>query len=81
MNFSLAEIAPYIVVIVIVLINIALWASIRSRSTQDQFDLLGKAGKSIRKPWEKEDKAIQELSEKVRQFKTNKDDIQKDNED
>ena len=81
MNFSISEIAPYLLVAVVVLINIALWASLRSRATQDQFDMLRKAGKTLQKPWEKEDRAMRELSEKVKELKPGKNDIQNDDDD
>jgi hypothetical protein len=81
MNFSISEIAPYLLVAVVVLINIALWASLRSRATQDQFDMLRKAGKTLQKPWEKEDRAMRELSEKVKEIKPGKNDIQNDDDD
>jgi hypothetical protein len=78
MNLTLSDIAPYLLVAIIVLINFALWASLRSRATRDQFDMLRKAGKSLQKPWEKEDKAMQELSEKVKLLNKTREDIQKD---
>jgi hypothetical protein len=40
--------------------------------------MLRKAGKSLQKPWEKEDKAMQELSEKVKLLNKTREDIQKD---
>jgi len=61
-----------------VLINLALWASLRSKSTRDQFDILRKAGKSLQKPWEKDDRAMQELSDKVKKLNAAREDVQKD---
>jgi hypothetical protein len=81
MTFSISEIAPYLLVAIVVLINVALWASLRSRATQDQFDLLRKAGKTLQKPWEKEDRAMRELSEKVKELKPEKNDVQNDDDD
>jgi hypothetical protein len=81
MTLSISEIAPYLLVAVVVLINIALWASLRSRATQDQFDMLRKAGKTLQKPWEKEDRAMRELSEKVKELKPGNIDIQNDDDD
>ena len=76
MNFSLSEFTPYLLVAFILIINIALWTSLRSRSTHDQIDMLRKAGKTMQKPWEKEDSAMHELSERVKELRPNKDDIQ-----
>jgi uncharacterized membrane protein (DUF106 family) len=77
MNFSLSDIAPYLLVAIILLINLALWGSLRSKSTRDQLDIL-RAAKSLQKPWEKEDRAMQELSEKVKKLNADREDIQKD---
>jgi hypothetical protein len=76
MNLSLAEIAPYLLIAVIVLINIALWASLRSRGTLNQIEMLRKAGKTMQKPWDKEDNALRELSERVKRLHSDKEDIQ-----
>lgn len=78
MNISFSDVAPYALIAVILLINIFLWVSLRSRGTREQFDLLRKAGKTLQKPWEKEDRALQELSEKVSQLKNKPEHIQND---
>ncbi|MEI8131147.1 MAG: hypothetical protein WCG34_01860 [Leptolinea sp.] len=81
MNLSLPEIAPYLLIAIIVLINLALWASLRNRATHDQIEMLRKASKIMRKPWEKEDRALLELSERVKNLRSRKDDIQNSNEE
>jgi len=81
MNLSLPEIAPYLLIAIIVLINLALWASLRNRTTHDQIEMLRKASKIMRKPWEKEDRALLELSERVKNLRSRKDDIQNSNEE
>jgi len=81
MNFSISEFTPYLLIAFILIINIALWASLRSRSTHDQIDMLRKAGKAIQKPWEKEDNAMCELSERVKSLRLIKDDIQNNDEE
>jgi hypothetical protein len=78
MNLSLSDIAPFLLIAIIVFINIALWASLRSRATHYQIDLLREVAKTIRKPWEKEDSAMQELSERVKRLYPDNEDIQKD---
>jgi hypothetical protein len=83
---TLMDIAPYLVVVFIVFINIALWSSLRSRGTQQHFDLWRKAGSSLQKPWAKEEKNLQELADRVKnlrqgsreQISTEKDLMQED---
>jgi hypothetical protein len=81
MTISFSELVPFLFIGFIVVINIALWASLRSRTTHDQMDLLHKAGQSIQKPWEKEDRAMRELSEKVKDLNPGKKDIQNNDDD
>jgi hypothetical protein len=63
---TISDIAPYLLIALIVVINLALWASLSSKSTRSQFDLWHKATMSLQKPWEKENKDFQELNERVK---------------
>jgi hypothetical protein len=81
MNFTFSEIAPYLLITFIVIINIALFASLRSQATRDQLDMLHKAGKTFQKPWEKDDRVMQELSQKVKLLHPDKEDIQNDDDE
>lgn len=81
MNLGLSEFAPYVLIGVFVLINIALWASLFSKSTHEQIDMLRKAGKTMQKPWDKEDKAFHELSDRVKRLQSSGKDIQNEDED
>jgi hypothetical protein len=76
MNLSLSDIAPYLLVAFILVINIALWASFKNSETRGQLDMLRKAGRTLRNPFEKEDAALKELSQKVNALKTDREDIQ-----
>ncbi len=76
---TLSDIAPYLVVVFVVLLNIGLWSTLRSKKAHQHFDLWRKAGTSIQKPWAKEDKNLQELSERVKSLRQNsKEDQNKD---
>jgi hypothetical protein len=81
MNLTFSEIAPYLLIILVVIINVALFASLRSQSTRDQLDMLHKAGKTFQKPWEKDDRAMQELSQKVKLLHPDEEDIQNDDDE
>lgn len=66
MNLNLQSwVAPAIIILVVVVINVGLIYALRSKNTGEQLDLLRKAGQSARNPWQKEDARLKELSEKV----------------
>lgn len=71
---TLSDIAPYILIAFIIFLNIALWTSFSKKGANQFFDLWRKAGTSIQKPWEKEDKNLQELSTRVEKLKQEKSD-------
>lgn len=60
-----ALLAPALIIIVVLVVNVGLFYSLRSKNTRQQIDLLRKAGQAAGNPWKKEDDAIDELSEKV----------------
>lgn len=62
----LMDIAPYLLVGLIIFINIALWSMFKGKGTRQHMDLWRKAGSTLQKPWEKEDRSLQELSERVK---------------
>ncbi len=53
----------------VVLINLAIYAMVKGRSTTDQIELMRKAVKQSRDPWQAEDKALKDLSELVKKLK------------
>ena len=53
----------------VILINLAIFAMVRGKSTTGQIDLLRKVTKQARNPWEIEDNKLKDLSELVKQFK------------
>lgn len=69
MTFS--DIAPYLLVAFIVFLNIALWTSFRNRGANKQLDLWRKTLNSMQNPWEKEDKNLHELSDRVQNLRKN----------
>jgi hypothetical protein len=68
---TLTDVAPYLLVGFILLVNIALWSSLSGKKSQRQMDMWQKVTKTIQKPWEKEDKNFQELSERVAKLRQN----------
>lgn len=69
MNINLQSwLAPVILILMVVVINVGLIFALRSKNTREQIDLLRKAGQSARNPWQKEDAKLKELSEKVSQL-------------
>jgi hypothetical protein len=62
-------IAPAVIILMVVVINIGLFVALRSKSTRDQIDLLRKAGQAASNPWKKEEDSIDELAEKVSRLK------------
>jgi hypothetical protein len=56
---------PVLVIAVIVILNIALWSSLGGKKNTKNTDQWMKINRSIQKPFEKEDHALQELSERV----------------
>jgi hypothetical protein len=64
-----SDLALYLFVGFIVLLNIVLWTSFRRKGTSQFFDMWRKAGTSYKGPWEKEDRNLQELSARVQQLR------------
>jgi hypothetical protein len=57
-------------IIGVIFVNVAIYYSIRGRSLTQQIDMLRKATRQARNPWEYEDKSLQDLSDLVKQFKS-----------
>jgi hypothetical protein len=53
----------------VILINVAIYYSVRGKGTIGQIHLMQKAVKQARNPWEVEDKALVELSDLVKKLK------------
>jgi hypothetical protein len=53
----------------VILINVAIYYSIKGKGTIGQINLMQKAARQARNPWEVEDKALSELSELVKKLK------------
>ncbi|UCH59194.1 MAG: hypothetical protein JSV61_13370 [Anaerolineales bacterium] len=54
---------------IVIGINAAIYASIRRGNTVGQIELLRKAAKRARNPWEDEDEALKELSKRVSELR------------
>jgi hypothetical protein len=68
----LSDIVPYLVAAFIILMNIVLWSSIRKKKPGSFWETWTRAGKSLQKPWEKEDRKYRQLSALVEKFKQQK---------
>ncbi len=66
---TLIDLAPYLLVLIILLINIALWSSFKRNKGNRQLEFWQKVGSTLQKPWEKEDRTYRELSERVKNLK------------
>jgi len=64
----------------VILVNVAIYYSVRGKGTIHQIELMRKAVGQARNPWEGEDTALKELSEMVRQFKEHPDEATQTNE-
>lgn len=66
---TLLDLAPYLLVILVLFINIALWSSLKRKKGSRQVEFWQKVGATLQKPWEKENIEYRELSERVRNLK------------
>ena len=57
----------------VILINLAIYAMVKSRGNIGQIEMMRKAVKQARNPWEVEDKALKDLSDLVKQLKSKPD--------
>lgn len=53
----------------VVVINVSIYYMVRGRGTIQQIEMLRKATKQVRNPWELEDQALDELSTLVKSLK------------
>jgi hypothetical protein len=53
----------------VILINVAIYYSVKGKGTIGQIEMMRKAAKQARNPWEVEDKALAELSDLVKKLK------------
>ncbi len=68
---TLVELAPYLLIGLILLINITLWKSFLDEKERPRMNNQGKAGFSFQKPWEKEEAEFRELNERVKSLTQN----------
>ncbi len=66
---SWMDLAPYLLVLLILIINIALWSSFKRNKGSREIEFWQKVGSTLQKPWEKEDKKYRELAERVKNLK------------
>lgn len=57
----------------VVVINVSIYYMVRGRGTIQQIEMLRKATKQVRNPWELEDQALDELSTLVKSLKKESD--------
>lgn len=66
---TLVELAPYILIGLILAINIVLWTSIAGKKDRSGRKIWKEASFSLTKPWEKEEKEFRELNDRVKSLK------------
>jgi hypothetical protein len=73
MNYSFpALLAPVLIIVIVIIINVSLFYAFRSKSTRDQIELLKKASSSARHPWKKEEEDMKELAARVNKLQSSK---------
>ena len=60
-----------LLILFIVMINYVIFSMLKNKSGTSEFDLIRKSANSIRKPFEKEDQQINELSRMVNNLNNN----------
>ena len=60
-----------LLILFIVMINYVIFSMLKNKSGTSEFDLIRKSANSIRKPFEKEDQQINELSRMVNKLNNN----------
>jgi len=74
LEISKTTIVVCVTIFIIVGINATLYVSlVKNKNTVSQFDLLRKATKRARHPWEKEETNLEELSRLVKELNNKKD--------
>ena len=69
MDTEKALIVTFITLFLVIVFNAAIYVSvIRKKKTISQVELLKRASKAARKPWQKEDDALKELSDQVQKL-------------
>jgi len=68
-NTGRALLVVVLTLVGVILINVAIYYSIKGKGTIGQINLMQKAARQARNPWEVEDKALAELSELVKKLK------------
>jgi hypothetical protein len=67
-----------LILILVIIFNVILYFASTSRSTHQQLRIIGKLAKQARNPWQKEDRALAELRERITELGSVKDDEQEE---
>lgn len=78
MDLDKAGIVICLTLFIVVGINAAIYASLRRGNTIGQIELLRKAASRVRNPWEAEQKALDELSRRVKELENHHNNSNKD---
>jgi hypothetical protein len=60
-----------LVVLIILTLNLGLWAAWRRKDNRQQSDWLRRLSQSVRNPWQKDDQMMQDLSDQLDRLKEN----------
>ena len=74
MDISKAGLVVAVTLIAVVVLNAVIYLALRRGKTIQQIELLRRAVKRARHPWETEDENLKELSQRVAQLKQEKED-------
>jgi hypothetical protein len=64
-----ALIALGLIIILVITINLGLWAAWKRKKAQNQFDWLRGLSQTLRNPWQSEDEMMQKLSSRLERLK------------
>ncbi len=69
MDFENAGLVICITIFIVIGINAAIYTMVSKGGTIGQIELMRRAAKRLRQPWEPEDRALEELSKQVAEIK------------
>jgi hypothetical protein len=78
LDYSKAILIVSITLVIVIVLNAAIFLSSRRKKSNNTIEMFRKAAKRARNPWEDEDAALSELSDLVDKLKTDKDKLDLD---
>lgn len=69
MDTGRAALVIFLTLVIVIGVNVLIYLSLRNRSSIGQIEMLRRAARRARNPWEDEDNDLRELSRRVAEFK------------